>query len=100
MTYVDDNGTFGTGTEEYGLANVTAPVGITEAPTASFTFQTDASPLSPTPVVFLTAADPFVYTAGVSAADVTIVTHGLTVGTGTETGAYTQLVTYQVTSNF
>jgi hypothetical protein len=100
MTYVDDNGTFGTGTEEYGLANVTAPAGITEDSTASFTFQTDASPLSATPVNFISSTNPFVYTAGTDATDVTIVTHGLTVGTGTETGAYAQLVSLQMTSGF
>jgi hypothetical protein len=101
MTDLADNAAFVAGTESYGLANVTAPGAITENTTVGFTFQTDSSPV-PTiaPANFISAAAPFVYTAGVDATDVTTVMHGLTVGSATETGVYNQLVTYQVTANF
>lgn len=102
MAALADNAAFVAGTESYALANVTAPAGITENATVGFTFQTDSSPVptGPVPENFISAAAPFVYTAGVDATDVTTVMHGLTVGSGTPTGIYTQTVTFQVTAAF
>ncbi len=100
MTNVDDNGTFGTGTEEYGLANITAGTGVTENNTASYTYQTDTSPIPTTPNNFVSSASAVNYVAGTDASDVTLVMHGLTVAPATPTGNYTQTITYQVTANF
>ncbi len=99
----DADGTpFAAGTEEYGLANVTAATGVSENNTASFTFQTDASPIPATgsPQNFVSSTGAVTYTAGSGATDTTRVVHGASISTATATGVYAQTVTYAVTSSF
>lgn len=92
------SGAFDTGTEEYGLANVTAPAGITVA--GAFDTSTAGAAIPTSATTFITAAAPFTYTAGTDATDVTKVMHGLTVGSGTQVGSYTETITYTVSANF
>lgn len=49
---------------------------------------------------FISTGEPFVYTAGINADDVTAVVHGLTISSATPAGTYTQQVTYTVTATF
>lgn len=93
-------GTYDTGTEEYGYANVTAPTtGGTAAVAGGFSGATGyAIPTVATTIV--SATTPFTYTSGVANTDITRIMHGLTVGSGTPVGAYTQSVTYTATANF
>jgi hypothetical protein len=96
-TIADVSGAFDTGTEEYGLANVTVPAAVTAA--GGFT-GANGYPIPTTATNFVSAAAPFTYTAGVDVSDITRVIHGLTVASGTPVGAYTQTVTYTATANF
>lgn len=100
MTAVTDNQTLDAGTEEYGLDNVVAPAGVTENNTASYTFQTNSSPVPTTAQNFVSASAPFSYVAGTDATDVTLVIHGLAISSSTPTGSYAHTVTYQATASF
>lgn len=112
ITQVTDNAAFAAGTEAYGLANVTAAQTghngsgsfnqtITENNTASYTFQTDSSPVPAGGAQnFVSFTDSIQYTAGSGATDTTRVMHGFAIGTGTPTGAYSHTVTYLITANF
>jgi hypothetical protein len=112
VTGVVDNAAFAAGTEAYGLANVTAAAtghngsgsfnqNITENTTASYTFQTDSSPVPAAGAQnFVSYTDSIQYTAAGGATDTTRVMHGFAIGSGTPTGAYSHIVTYLVTANF
>ncbi len=96
-TMNDVVGAFNAGTEEYGFANVTTPAGITAD--AAFTGATGYA-IPTTAADIATAAAPFTYTSGVDDTDIIKILHGLTVGTGTDVGSYTQTVTYTAVANF
>ncbi|MCA9386587.1 hypothetical protein KC669_00990 [Candidatus Dojkabacteria bacterium] len=96
-TIANVSGAFNTGTEEYGIANVTVPAGVTAD--AAFT-GANGYAIPTTASDFVSAAAPFTYTPGTDATDVTRVVHGLTVASGTEVGSYTQTVTYTAFANF
>ncbi len=96
-TMDDVSGSFDTGTEEYGLANVTAGTGSTVD--ATYTGAT-GYPIPTTEDDFVTSAGAVDYVQDSDPSDTTTVMHGLTVAPSTPTGSYTQTITYQVTASF
>ncbi|MBN1916027.1 hypothetical protein JW796_03500 [Candidatus Dojkabacteria bacterium] len=111
ITDIADNGTFVSGTETYGLDNVrgaltgrsiggTYDQPITVDSPVGYTFNTGSTPVPTTAQNFVSYASGIQYIAGSGADDLTLVIHGLTVGSGTAIGSYDQLVTYTVTPTF
>lgn len=109
---ITNDTSFSAGAEAYGIANIiAAQTGrnsstgvydqtITEDSTASYTFQTNTSPIPQTPQNFISYTNGIQYTAGSGSTDVTQIIHGLAVGSGTPAGTYTQIVTYTLTATF
>lgn len=104
---VTNAGSFSAGTEAYGLANVTsAETGhdgagnFDQTITEDGNFATNATPIPNSPTNFVSYNDSILYTAGTNALDTTRVMHGLAISSATQTGVYTQTVTYTVTATF
>jgi hypothetical protein len=100
---IADNGTITSGTEGYGIGLVGGSITggtLTEATTAGFTFQTDASPLP------INAATTMITTNGTNnpgstdTTNTSLVTHSAAMDGDTTTGNYSQLVTYTVSASF
>jgi hypothetical protein len=116
MTAVTNDVAFTTGTEAYGMAFLEGATSggrsgsgafdqpVVEAGTstdASLTFSNDPTPLnftSATTIISYTGA--FAPATAPSPTTTTLVVHGATIGAGTESGNYSQTVTYTVTGSF
>jgi uncharacterized delta-60 repeat protein len=108
---ISNGGTFTSGVESYGLANVTGSTsgrnvttgGYTESILRNGNFNLGANtgtniPLSATN--FVSYTNGIQYVAGVDSLDTTSVVHGLVIGSGTPAGYYDQVLTYTTTANF
>ncbi|HWQ99982.1 MAG TPA: hypothetical protein VN397_04030 [Candidatus Methylomirabilis sp.] len=119
MTNIVNDTAFAAGTEAYGISTLTAAdsgvrsatsglfvAGIVEsgigAGYATTTFNTDTSPVPTTTgaVLFVYATSAVNPEVAPSLTDTTLVTHSAAISAGTESGAYTQTVTYRVTGSF
>lgn len=100
MAYVDNDGTFNMGTEEYGIANTTTATGMTANNTAGYTYQTNTSPIPTTPNNFTSSTSFVNYAAGIDATDLTRLMLGLTVSLTTPTGSYSDTITFNAIGSF
>src|SRR3989338_6387250 len=118
MTNIVNDTVFAAGTEACGISPLTAATrgvrstasslfvaGMVESGGAGYTtttFDTDSSPVPTTTgsVLFVYATSAVNPAAAPSLTDTTLVTHSAAINAGTETGNYTQTVTYRVTGSF
>jgi hypothetical protein len=108
---IADGGTFSSGVEAYGLANIySASTGRNNVTgqydrvitrDGSFNLATDTATNIPVgPINFVSFTNGIQYLSGNGSNDVTDVVHGLVIGSGTPAGYYQQVLTYTVTANF
>jgi sugar lactone lactonase YvrE len=111
LASLSDGGTFSSGVEAYGFANITSATTGRSNVTGQFDQQVTRDgvynlatntgagvPVSN--VNFVSFTNGIQYLAANGANDVTEVVHGLVVGSGTPAGYYQQVLTYTVTANF
>lgn len=100
IAYVDNDGVFNTGTEEYGIANTTPATGTIANNTVGYTYQTNTSPLPTTPNNFVSSPSFINYAAGVDATDLIRVMLGLTASLTAPTGSYSDTITFNAIGSF
>ncbi|MBD3363154.1 hypothetical protein GF362_05520 [Candidatus Dojkabacteria bacterium] len=109
----DDTST--AGTEDYGLVNITAAQTGRDTATGNYDQtiytgtaaagededdSTDYTPVKSGGTTIFSWDDGIDYTAGTDATDLSLLMHGITVGSGTPAGSYDQVVTFTVTATF
>ena len=115
LTAITNDGSFATGTEAYGIAQLVGattggrsgieynqPVSEASATNdSSLTFNADATPLDFTSATtIISYLGPFDAGASPNTDTTTLVRHGAAISVDTETGSYSQTVTYRVTGSF
>lgn len=118
ITNIVNDVAFAAGTEAYGISTLTAAesgvrsatsglfvAGLVESGGAGYTtttFDTDTSPVPTTTgaVLFVYATSAVNPAVAPSLTGTTLVTHSAAISAGTESGNYTQVVTYRVTGSF
>lgn len=112
ITNIAENGAITSGTEGYGLDFIQAATTGRNPGTGAYdqpitingnfndTTATWDTPVPQAATNFVSYNNGIRYVAGTDASDLTLVIHGIGVGSGTPSGFYDQLVTYTVTANF
>lgn len=105
---IAEDGAITSGIEAYGLDFIQAAQTGRNAGTGAYdvtitedgNFADDDTPVPQAATNFVSYTDGIRYVAGTDATDLTLVLHGIGVGSGTPSGYYDQLVTYTVTATF
>ncbi len=110
ITQVVDNAASAPGSEQYGIELYGATAGgrtasdysgaVTENSPATYTFNTDTSPVPTSTQNFISYADAFDSGTAPQLTRTTLVKHFANISSGTPAGSYSQTVTYLVTATF